>query len=69
MTKITPMFVSDRSAARLLDMKLDRFRELVAAGALPSPCRIAPDVERWDVEELQAALKGWKPPEHGGIDV
>lgn len=69
MTRIAPLFVSDRSAAAMLDMKLDRFRALVAAGALPTPCRIAGDVERWDVDELRATIKGWKPVEHGGIDV
>jgi len=54
---ITPIAVSDRRAAQMLDMPTSRFRELVAAGALPKPRRIA-DMERWRMVDLEAVLSG-----------
>lgn len=61
MTRAQPMFASDRTAAKLLDMRVGEFRDLVDQGALPGPCAIAGSVKRWDVEELQATLRGHKP--------
>ena len=59
MAKIAPhlLWASDRTAARLLDLKLTEFRELVNAGALPPPTRIGA-LERWSVEDLDAILRG-----------
>lgn len=54
-----PLFASERTAARLVDMKLEAFRALVAEGHLPPPRRIGP-VERYDVSELQAVIRGEK---------
>lgn len=51
------LYASDRTAARLLDLKLAEFRDLVAAGALPPPTRIGA-LERWSVEDLDAILRG-----------
>lgn len=51
------LYASDRTAARLLDLKLAEFRDLVAAGVLPPPTRIGA-LERWSVEDLDAILRG-----------
>lgn len=45
------------TAAAMLDLPATRFRELVAAGALPPPVRLGDD-ERWRVADLNAALNG-----------
>ena len=55
-----PLFASDATAAKLLDMRPAEFRELVDAGALPSPVLIG-QLRRWDVEELRAIVRGRKP--------
>lgn len=52
-----PIFARDTTAARLLDMPVGRFRDLVRQGILPPPVRIA-DMERWKVPELEAILDG-----------
>ena len=54
---IQPLFACEKRAADLLDMAKSRFRDLVAAGALPGPVIIG-DCERWDVEALTKALRG-----------
>lgn len=51
-----PLFASDRTAARLLDMSRPQFLSLVQAGALPGPVAHS----RWDVSELQAIMRGDK---------
>lgn len=52
------LYASERSAARLLDMKPAEFRSLVEAGALPRPVKIAGEVERWRVKDLDAIAGG-----------
>ena len=52
--KHQPLFASEATAAALLDMKPTEFRELVAAGSLPP----ANKLNRWDVAELQAIMRG-----------
>lgn len=54
MGKHTPLFASEATAAALLDMKPAEFRDLVARGALPGPNKL----DRWDVEELRAIMRG-----------
>ena len=54
MSRITPLFVTERNAAALLDMKPAEFRRLVEDGSLPGPARHG----RWDVEELQRMMRG-----------
>lgn len=54
----TPLAVSDTNAAHMLDLPTTKFRELVAAGALPPPVRVADGIERWRVDDLQAILSG-----------
>ncbi len=54
---LQPMFVSETSAARLLDMRPAEFKRLVAAGHLPKPRSIGGH-SRWDVDELRKIIKG-----------
>jgi len=56
---IDPLFASEATAARLLDMKPDAFRDLVARGHLP-PARRIGNLERFDLAELQAVIRGEK---------
>jgi len=60
MSALRPLFADERTAAQLLDMAPATFRRLVADGVLPPPCRVG-EIERWDVEELQAIMRGRKP--------
>ncbi|RBW63043.1 hypothetical protein DS906_01090 [Ruegeria sp. A3M17] len=57
MSSITPIAVSERNAAKLLDMPVGSFRDLVSNGILPRPRKIGP-LERWDADELRAILRG-----------
>lgn len=52
-----PAFASDRTAAKLLDMKPAEFCELVEAGHLPRPVERA-GYKRWDVEHLIQIWRG-----------
>lgn len=54
------LFASERSAAKLLDMRPAEFRALVDAGSLPAPIQIG-EHERWSVEDLDAIVRGRKP--------
>lgn len=49
-----PAFMSLPRAAAYLDMTPRRFRELVAARALPGPVAL----ERWDKEQIDAIMRG-----------
>lgn len=55
--KSDPIFATAATAARMLDMKLSDFNELVEAGHLPRPCRIG-TLERFDMEELAKIIRG-----------
>ncbi|RMA42164.1 hypothetical protein [Rhodophyticola porphyridii] len=55
---MTPIFATERNAARLLDMKPPQFCALVEAGSLPPGKEIAPGVVRWYVPDLVAILNG-----------
>ena len=57
MTAVAPILASERTAAKLLDMKPAAFRALVNEGHLPKPRDIAGH-ERWDVEELRQIGRG-----------
>ena len=54
---MTPQFATDKSAAKLLDMKPKQFRELVKSRCLPPPISIG-DLERWNMEEVYKAIRG-----------
>jgi predicted HTH domain antitoxin len=51
---LTPIFASERTAARLLDMSVAAFKRLVKEGSLPPATRF----DRWDVEELRQIMRG-----------
>ena len=55
---IRPIFASETTAARLLDMKPAEFRSLVEAGHLPPPDEIAPGVKRWKTDMLDKIASG-----------
>lgn len=59
MQREQPIFASEKTAARLLDMKPDDFRALVDRGHLPPPRKIG-NLERFDLAELQAVIRGDK---------
>ncbi len=63
--KPEPIFASEASAARLLDMKPAEFRAQVQAGNLPRPVLIGP-IERFDVDELCRVVRG--DPVGGGME-
>lgn len=63
------LYASERSAARLLDMKPAEFRALVTAGALPRPAVINGDIERWRVADLDAILQGTLPKPQQDFDL
>ncbi|PTV94900.1 AlpA family transcriptional regulator [Rhodobacter aestuarii] len=54
------LYATDRTAAKLLDMKPAEFRDLVEVGALPAPLKIG-TFERWSIEEINAIVQGTKP--------
>lgn len=58
MPALQPIFATDRTSAKLLDMKLLQFLELVEAGALPKPVKIGGQLVRWSVKELEAIKTG-----------
>lgn len=57
MTDATPIFATDRTAARLLDMTPAEFRGLVEGGHLPGP-RMIGGLARWDMAELRRIITG-----------
>lgn len=57
MTHPAPLYASERTAARLLDMAPAAFRALVERGALPPPRPIG-DHLRWRVADLEAIIEG-----------
>jgi predicted DNA-binding transcriptional regulator AlpA len=54
----TPLFVRERKAAQLLDLKLNEFLRLVECGALPKPVKIGGEHKRWFVRDLEAIRTG-----------
>lgn len=58
MTYPAPILANETTAAKLLDLKLAKFRELVEAGHLPRGREIAPGLVRWSVDDLRRIAKG-----------
>lgn len=52
-----PIFVGERQAAQLFDLKPAQFRALVDGGQLPKPKTIG-EFERWDTGELCRVASG-----------
>lgn len=57
MVQIAPIAVGEKNAAKMLDLPVTRFRQLVSEGVLPRPRKIGP-YERWDADELRAIIRG-----------
>ncbi len=57
MANLTPMFGSEATVAKALDLSVKDFRELVDAGALPRP-RMIGKHPRWDMAELSRIISG-----------
>lgn len=58
MGRISPIAVAEKTAAKMMEMAPVEFRRLVNSGSLPSPVRIAGDLQRWRVSDLEAVLNG-----------
>lgn len=54
MTKFAPLFATAKTAAALLEMKEADFLSLVKDGSLPPAAKF----DRWDVDQLQKAMRG-----------
>ncbi|PRZ45000.1 hypothetical protein [Tritonibacter scottomollicae] len=64
MSRRTPLLaVKEATAARMLDMHTNEFRNLVQIGALPQPIDLAGQVMRLRVSDLEAILSGAVPDE------
>jgi hypothetical protein len=66
MSNPVPIFASERTAARLMDMKPAEFRALVEGGHLPRPREIG-GLQRWDVAELRRIVNGEAAEGMGGV--
>lgn len=66
MTRVQPLFANRTTAAKMLDMTPAEFTRFVEGGALPPPCFTKEGIERWDVEDLVAIMRGdaAKPQAH-----
>lgn len=53
-----PLFASETTAAKLLDMTVGEFRALVEAGHLPGGEEIAPGFVRWKTAMLEKIKSG-----------
>lgn len=60
-----PMFASEPTAAKILDMTRAEFRSLVDRGSLPGPTAH----DRWDVSALEAIMRGAKIKPDEGFDL
>lgn len=54
---LVPIFVGEKTAALLFDMKTAQFRSLVDGGQLPRPKWIG-EFERWDTRDLRRIASG-----------
>lgn len=64
----TPIFASEVTAARLLDLGTKQFMDLVAEGHLPRGNEIAPGVTRWDTDLLKRISNGEGGDAWGAIE-
>ena len=58
MTAHTPLYASDKTAAKLLDMTRPEFLDLVDQGALPPPVMLGTNLARWSVRDLETIING-----------
>lgn len=58
MGRIDRIAVTEKTAAKMMDMSATKFRELVNFGAFPKPISLAGGIERWRVADLEAIIDG-----------
>jgi len=58
MQAIQPLYATEATAAKLLDLNPQEFRTLVSAGHLPRGREIAPGLVRWPVDDLRRISTG-----------
>lgn len=58
MGRIERIAVTEKTAAKMMDMSATKFRELVNFGAFPKPVYLACGLERWRVADLEAIIDG-----------
>lgn len=58
MARFDLIMVREETAAKMLQLPLQKFRDLVRVNYLPRGRAIAPGVVRWDVEALRALARG-----------
>ena len=57
MTALSPIAVSDKNAAKMLDIPCVEFQRLVQEGVLPRPVKVG-EHDRWRVADLERAMSG-----------
>ena len=67
MSKITPIFVTAKTAAALFEMTPRDFLALVEEGVLPKPETIGNRHERWEIAALTEIVKGQRADSYEDI--
>jgi predicted DNA-binding transcriptional regulator AlpA len=58
MARFDLIMVRESTAAKMLELSVSEFRNLIALGSLPQGRVIGPRVTRWDVEALRSVARG-----------
>jgi predicted DNA-binding transcriptional regulator AlpA len=58
MGQVERIAVTEKTAAKMMDMAPTEFRRLVRSGSLPLPVKITGKLERWRVSDLESVLNG-----------
>ncbi len=68
MASVQPIMVSEATAAKMLELSPQTFRNLTVTGALPKGRQIAPGLWRWDVDTLRSIARGDRVEGMGDVD-
>ncbi|QOL80457.1 helix-turn-helix transcriptional regulator [Pseudooceanicola spongiae] len=68
MAALQPLFVDDRTAAKLFCLSRAEFLDLIRQGHLPAPTKLG-TYDRWDVEELLRIAKGERARPDEGLEL
>lgn len=68
MAKVDPIMVSEATAAKMLELSPQMFRDLTRTGVLPKGREIVPGLMRWDVELLRSIARGERVEGMGDVD-
>jgi predicted DNA-binding transcriptional regulator AlpA len=58
MGQVERIAVTEKTAAKMMDMSATKFRELVNFGAFPKPVSLGGGLKRWRVTDLKAIIDG-----------